>query len=64
MSRPAHRPPLDEWHPDVDTAVIWTGYARRQRRDDVAHWLRVGAAVVGLTFAGFAAVLALHRLLA
>ena len=63
MSRSDPSPSVDDWHPDVDTAVIWTGDARRQRRDDLGHWLRVAGTILGLTFAGFAAVLALHRLL-
>ncbi len=48
---------VSDWHPDVDTAVVWSDYGRKQRRADLLHRVKVAAAVVVLTGLGFVAVL-------
>lgn len=53
---------MADWHPDVDTAVVWSAYARRQRRANTLHRLKVVGAIVLLTALGFGAVLAADRL--
>ncbi len=57
FDRPNRSSSVQDWHPDVDTAVVWSAYARRQRRSEYLHRAKVAGAILVLTAVGFAAIL-------